>query len=391
MENTDLNTTRLTSSTTFGGASGEPMPVDSRVDVQSGSMILFEDTLTDLDELRFKCDSVDLSACADSLASMIVDDNRELNVDRFDFDMEVVAVALGTNTRMRGNTTRIAEGSRTSFTLGTDAEVDLRDVKLDGEAIMSGDGRAFVMMNDTTTGTGKFTFNGGIDVRGDTDKATIDISRTGNYLASMEVRDGDELRSAGNWIGSGDMDVRGDLILSGPSVTPQLRIDTTGTVRVESPIFVGRDISIDGTLEIRDNNGQTEFEDISSCPEGGEIVFEVADFTSLVSSSTSASFKIMGYPDTLDTSAFRCDVSVRDETTGTILPIDMGYSSVPGPAPKLNLQARHLLSTSNGACVYGDWGTGELTFGAGNCGIDAAVSTVPASILLLAMCAFVMA
>jgi len=393
IQNTDLNSTRITSSLTFGSDVGEPIPVDKRVDIPSGEMVQFEDTRTDLDQIFFKC--VENADCSETLASLIVDDDKELNVYRFDTNLEDVAVLLGANTRMRSNVTHFAEGTKTSFVLNVGAEVSLRNVHLDGEATISGNGYALVVMNTTTdTGVpGKITFNGGICVKGDCDQSTIDISVTGSYPATMQIRADDELRSSGNWIGTGDVDVVGSLVLSGPSVTPRLRIGAGGKVRVESPIFVGRDISIEGSLEIVDNYGQTEFEAISSCPEGAAIVFEVEDFTSLVDSS--AIIKIMGYPDGMDTSAFRCDVIVRDETTGADINVPMD-NSPSEPVLLKNfvvqpLQPRQLLSTSGGACVYGEWGADSLTFGAGECSvIDAAISVIPTS-TILALCALMLA
>ena len=144
------------------------------------------------------------------------------------------------------------------------------------------------------------------------------------------------------------MSVDGFLSVSGPGMQPWLDISASGAVNINTPLFVGSDVSVSGELWLTDNSGVIHFDTVSGCRSEGIITLEVSDLNNL---TMNEDITVFSYNNGVDTSAFDCEIQVVD-ALGDELRVDM--SGIPSFNSEIGSSAnsRRLFSSSVD-CVYG--------------------------------------
>lgn len=259
---------------------------------------------------------------------------------------------VGAAGRVTAGLLNISAGAE--LTLGTvaGAIADLTSVELHGNLVISGAGRVNFpaapadAMTGPTSAPPTVAVAGGAFLSGNLGNAILSLRSNAGVAGEARVPPSSTLNIRGPISGDGTLTVEGNAVFSGPNIDAIVQLNG-GVLRINSVAVNGGDIRMNAsaTIEISSNGNAVQFDKISSCPAGANVILRVAgSFAAGTVPTTGTVFKY-GAGTYVNIAALRCNVIVEDSTGVRALSVEP--------------TARRLLTAST---ANSNWGTSSLSY-----------------------------
>lgn len=278
-----------------------------------------------------------MGSSAGDTASFLVNADQVLTIGNFFSNMSSAGLFLGVDAESIIELTEIAANTSITFSLAARARLVLRNLILQGRAILSGTGA--VDMNVSFANPGSFFLvNGGVGMNGYLSNATVEIIEEWGYKANASIGN---LSSSGVWLNpAANVTLDGEFNFSGFVFQPFLMMEQGSRFDITSGNFAGGNFSMRaGNLAVHEG-GNCSFDVMTECDAEATIYFVVEELDDLVEGER---FTIFNYSENTKPDTFACTVILTDED-GDEMTVTFGST----PAA-----SRRILSTD--CAVSGSW------------------------------------